>query len=241
MEERALIDLLDRFSAAATPEEVWRVSGTVFGDFGSDWVTFGTRRPQSLPAIRTTVAPELMADYMAVGLYQGDAWLHYCARSTQADDLVVGSACPGDPGYPVQEVFEAHGVRRAVLFPCSHATEAAGMVVYARTSESTEWLTSSVGRSRLRLIVALVSSRYRPACSDNDAPGFYGDAVRLSPREADVLCWLSQGLDTETIALRMKLAPVTVTKHLAAARRRLGARTREQALAIALTRGLLRI
>lgn len=241
MEEEAVIDLLDRFSEAGTPEDVWRTAASAFADFGSEWITFGAAHSGNLPTIRTTVSPELMADYMAAGLHQRDAWLHYCARSTCVDSLCVGSARPEDTGYPVQEVFHAHGIYCAVLLPCSLASEAAGIVAYARDRDSVEWMMSPVGRARLGFLTALASSRYRPYFSDKNAPGLYDAAVWLSPREAEVLCWLAQGLGTEAISIKMRLAPVTVSKHLAAARQRLGARTREQALAIALTRGLLRL
>jgi DNA-binding CsgD family transcriptional regulator len=63
----------------------------------------------------------------------------------------------------------------------------------------------------------------------------FGDL--LSPREREVLVWLASGLRTAEIAHRMGIETVTVGYHLQRARRKLGARTREQALAIALRDG----
>ncbi|KQI70628.1 hypothetical protein AN191_17265 [Loktanella sp. 5RATIMAR09] len=63
----------------------------------------------------------------------------------------------------------------------------------------------------------------------------------LNPREIEVLQWLSTGLQTSEIAWRMGIASVTVSKHLQSARRRLGARTREQALAMAIRHGLVQL
>lgn len=51
------------------------------------------------------------------------------------------------------------------------------------------------------------------------------------------MLWLASGLRTAAIADRMGIAPVTVALHLNGARRKLGARTREQALALALRNG----
>jgi DNA-binding CsgD family transcriptional regulator len=59
----------------------------------------------------------------------------------------------------------------------------------------------------------------------------------LSPREREVLVWLASGLRTAEIAHRMGIETVTVGYHLQRARRKLGARTREQALVIALRGG----
>lgn len=233
------MDVIDRIVGKETHEAAWQSAIHVFSDLGFEWVTFGCLVPNSGTAIRTTVSASLMADYAAAELIEQDDWLKHCARSQRIDHLAVGSASRGDVGYPVQEVLESHGIRRAMLIPCSQMSQAAGVVFYARDIASTTKLTRSDVIVDLRLVVAVVSSIFRPVMSAPNAPGSYGDIRHLSPREADVLRWLSRGLDTEAIALKMNLAPVTVTKHLAAARRRLNAKTREQALAIALTRGLI--
>ncbi len=62
----------------------------------------------------------------------------------------------------------------------------------------------------------------------------------LSDRERELLYFLAVGLKNDRIAERTGLAEVTVRKHLQNARQKLGATTREQALAIALQNGLLR-
>ncbi|WP_108258781.1 helix-turn-helix transcriptional regulator [Mangrovicoccus ximenensis] len=70
--------------------------------------------------------------------------------------------------------------------------------------------------------------------------GFLG--IRYSPlsgRERAVLAYLASGLDNGGIAERMGLAEVTVRFHLKNARIKMGAATREQALAMAMARGML--
>jgi DNA-binding CsgD family transcriptional regulator len=62
---------------------------------------------------------------------------------------------------------------------------------------------------------------------------------RLSPRERECLLWLSRGLRTAAIADRLGIAQVTVDLHFRGARRKLGAATREEALARAIVHGLL--
>jgi DNA-binding CsgD family transcriptional regulator len=64
-----------------------------------------------------------------------------------------------------------------------------------------------------------------------------GRAHALTPRERDVLGYLSQGMMTGQIADKLGLADVTVKKHFSSARKRLNAATREQALAIAMASG----
>jgi DNA-binding CsgD family transcriptional regulator len=61
----------------------------------------------------------------------------------------------------------------------------------------------------------------------------------LTAREREVLCWLSKGLRVQQIAHNMGVATVTIEFHLKNARKKLGAKTREQALAIAIGRNLI--
>lgn len=63
----------------------------------------------------------------------------------------------------------------------------------------------------------------------------------LSPRERQCLTMLASGLRTARIAERMQVTPVTVEYHLRNARRKLGALTREEALASSIRRGLLEL
>ena len=65
------------------------------------------------------------------------------------------------------------------------------------------------------------------------------DDTLLSPREVECLQWLANGLRTQKIAHNMGLKPVTVEFHFRRAREKLGANTREQALAMAIMGGLI--
>ena len=54
--------------------------------------------------------------------------------------------------------------------------------------------------------------------------------VELSPREAEVLQLLRQGLSTSLIAQRLFVSPVTVRSHVAAVLRKLNASDRQAAV-----------
>jgi DNA-binding NarL/FixJ family response regulator len=64
-------------------------------------------------------------------------------------------------------------------------------------------------------------------------------AKRLSHRERAVLSELAHGQATEQIADSLYLSPHTVRSHVKAAMRKLNARTRAHAVAIALTAGAI--
>jgi DNA-binding CsgD family transcriptional regulator len=61
----------------------------------------------------------------------------------------------------------------------------------------------------------------------------------LSARHRDCLRLAAEGLTSAMIARRLQISPHTVDQYFEEARRRLAARTRAHALALAIRRGLL--
>lgn len=77
-----------------------------------------------------------------------------------------------------------------------------------------------------------------------------GDSIRasasngpasLTEREIECLQLLARGATNDEIAKVVKISPSTVAMHLKNARTKLGATTREQAVALAITRGLISV
>lgn len=62
----------------------------------------------------------------------------------------------------------------------------------------------------------------------------------LTARELECLAALAEGLSNDTISQRLSISLPTVAMHLANARHKLRAATREQAVAIAMRAGLLK-
>ncbi|MEL6127260.1 MAG: LuxR C-terminal-related transcriptional regulator [Pseudomonadota bacterium] len=93
------------------------------------------------------------------------------------------------------------------------------------------WVEASA--PKLRLLAAAAHARMM------QLSGTLPTEVTLTGRERDVLQWLAEGHRVDRIAERMGISNRTVEVHLASARRRVGAKTREQALAIAINSGLL--
>lgn len=67
------------------------------------------------------------------------------------------------------------------------------------------------------------------------------DSPLLSLRERECLRWAAHGKTAWETAQILIISESAVKKHLAAASGKLNARTRTQAVAIALTRGLIRL
>lgn len=67
----------------------------------------------------------------------------------------------------------------------------------------------------------------------------YGTSA-LTARELECLTGLAEGLKNHDIASKLRISEPTVAMHLANAKRKLGATTREQAIAIAVRSGLVK-
>lgn len=68
-----------------------------------------------------------------------------------------------------------------------------------------------------------------------------GSSARLTGREVDVLSLLALGHRNDRIAERLQISEVMVRKHMASARGKLGAKTREQALVRAILQGIIHL
>lgn len=90
-------------------------------------------------------------------------------------------------------------------------------------------------RDSLRVAALYAHERMKVlrACDDDEM------CPALSPREHDCLAYLAAGLRTQQIADRLGIKPATVELHVRGARTTLNAQTREQALAKAISRGLI--
>ncbi len=246
MQQNRFIDAIDRITACSSPAARWSCGVALLQDCGSAWVTAGTatRTDQRAITIRSTTPDTLMSDYLAARLHLEDPWLRHCAATDAIDHLdlstVAGSRLV-DVRSRVARLFADHGVRSAVLMPCYGGARPGGIVLYARTAAAADRLRSPDGLADARLVTALLSAQYRPDQDHAPSPEIYALGNPLSQREREVLMWLSCGLRTLRIAERMGIECVTVGKHLTSARRKLSARTREHALAIAIRDGLIAI
>ena len=90
-----------------------------------------------------------------------------------------------------------------------------------------------------RVAVALIAS-VRSAAADGEATAPPAVAVKLTPREREVLTLLVDGYDNGEIARRLYLSPSTVKNHVSKLLERLGVDNRIQAATFATRNGLTR-
>lgn len=240
-----MLDADDRLAACASDSARWDVAKELMADIGVDWITAGTAardRPEACALVSTTPA-SLMRDYIAGRLHETDPWMRHCARDSGADAVDIanlrGSTALLGEGHALVRLLADHGVARVCLSPAWRGERPGGIVTYCQTRDGAAYQETPEGRATLRLLVAAIALWCRPEEAGAGDARRYRTGPTLSPREVEALRGLALGLRTAEIAWRMGIECVTVGKHVASARRKLGARTREQALAMALRDGLL--
>lgn len=240
-----LIDAINAFDSATDDRSRWSVACDLAAAQGSPWLSAATATGanRATAAYRSTADTRFMADYFASGVVAEDPFLPLCARTRSTVHLDVRAALVTEPiagTARLSALFHDHGVRHAVLHPVYRGNRQGGLAFYARDDASAEALRRPEAADGQRLLAALIAAYCHPDAADGvDWPRPYAPETVLTGRQREVLQWLAAGLTADQMADRMGLATATVEKHLTAARIRLGARTRAEALALSLSRGLI--
>jgi PAS domain S-box-containing protein len=93
--------------------------------------------------------------------------------------------------------------------------------------------TAHVEPGRHLSILVTVEEEDTPADRRNESPG----RAMLTPREREVISMIALGSTGEDVARELYISPDTVRNHIRSARDKLGAKTRSQAIALALLNG----
>lgn len=236
-----LIDLLDDLADSASIEQAWSATTDFMRSFGIDivhsWYGFD---PQTV-RFMTARPAWWISHYMAENYIEWDHVVHHCIR--RLTPIVYGSDVDLDnPNiHPmakkaVSEANEALGLRNGVVYPVRSGRGQLSGGINLGSSEPISEMRKIHREARHVLHIAALTAHARVQellATERTT------SVRLSPREQECLLWLTRGERTGRIAERLGLQEVTITLHLGNARRKLSARTREQAVARALALGLI--
>ena len=238
----AIAETLARFHAAGSADARWQTACAALEEHGGAWITAAAAPRATLRpvAVRTNVPKRLARRYIDAGLPNRDRWLRHCATSRAVesfDPADPGSSASGPLDPALADILTGHGVTFVAIVPAGTDLRVEAIVICATDRDGARRLSRAAAGPELPAVAALVTAfRVADAGPIPDDEGYrFGDL--LSPRERETLLWLASGLRTAEIAHRMGIEPVTVGLHLLGARRKLKARTREQALAIALRDG----
>jgi DNA-binding CsgD family transcriptional regulator len=240
--ETSLADLLDGLDQASTPDEVWNVGSKWMMAFGIEWYHYVYTRERWEPGgrqlVRYSSLPQAwMEHYGALGFFRVDPSIRHCLVAVTP--MLTGIDAPSRLDGSARRLWEdaqSAGFGGGIITPLrlpgsalggfSLVTGMAGQEFLAWHKSHGRWATLAAHAIDQRFLTLVEPQSRRP---------------QLSPRERECLAWLAIGLRHDRIAEKLGITRPTVELHLANARRKLNARTREQALARAVAFGLLEL
>lgn len=229
-----LLELAETLSNRTTLDDIWSAVCDGLAAMGLPEVSWGHVDPKEDPpsgrAIRSTVPIGFWEEYLAAGHYVHDpVVLHFL----QTDDPFVDHYGWHDPNRIPVELRDLAFARFAVA-ERSLGRSKIGILSMGSDFDAEGWR-EHVDRNMTQLTLA---ARMCAAYLATVEPPT--EAPRLSPREAECLTLLAQGHRNDRIAERLGLHRATVEMHIVRARRKLGGKTREQAVAQAVLTGAIR-
>lgn len=241
----AILDLAERLDAARSLDAVWAATAPALASREVEWLHHAycavapeaEARPSSMLRF-TTLPPDWSAHHAEQRYWLVDASVTHCGRSLAVMPTGLEFAeAAGDAGW-ARMCADAEGIGigcgLAVPLRGSPGSSFGGAALLTRL-KGARFAAWRQAQGRVAVLMTQMATQRVLELAELDAPA----PRRLSPRERECLVWLATGLRSDRIAERLGLSRATVDLHLARARRRLGARTREQAVARALAFGLL--
>ncbi|WP_201742140.1 helix-turn-helix transcriptional regulator [Mangrovicoccus ximenensis] len=235
-----LIDIADMLGAAGSAEAGWLASRRAaerlgFAAVNAAGIFSGTGE---IAWVRHGMRAGWVEAYCGQRMHEVDpavAWAVSDRMEGRFSAADVRSAPAGRRADEMADLLEDHAYRHLL---CRKWAEGSVTKAVLLCTEAPPEL--SLRPETLAILPAVSAMMAVRIGAPQDCAGALGVEYRhLSGRERDVLGFLAAGLDNQQIAERLGLAEVTVRMHMAKARRKMGAATREQALALAMARGML--
>lgn len=231
-----LDNFLDRLCQDSCPESLWQTTTVFLADNGFDRV-IRIRTSQSGVDVRTTMSTGFQAFYAENAFERDDPFLKYCL--TAPNPVATGEAYLKDYDYLTARCRQLicaageDGFRAGFSVP-SPAYLSGQTIGWNLGSSLDKKEVEALRRDREPVLrLALMAVQDRLDHLPERLPEPHGSDIScLSNREHQCLALIAKGLRIKAIAGELGIKPVTVELHLANARRKLGAATRDQAVAM---------
>ncbi len=240
-----IIDAFTTMQNSRSEEEGWTSIHGILQQIGASHLVAGkaTKADQSILWMRTSMKDSWMEEYLDRQYYTADTIIMNGIDRSAAVNIVCGDMLvPNENQNALERQLNlglkgaGYGELRAKSFTTDDCLSTKFSTI---CFEDHKDILDSINQVHVGQVQSLMSIFLGENIS-SQSPGLVKlGAHALSGRERDVLAYLSQGMMTAQIAEKLGLADVTVNKHFNSARKRLGAATREQALAIAMAAGVI--
>ncbi len=244
----ASIDLIDRLSAAGSAEKRWQVANEAIYALGGNGLTIAVVDTRSITPYwaQSSADSAWLQEYVDKAYYEADPFLLNLQRETLGDLAVAGGMKRTEA--PSKKALELNWGLKDAGFTMMKSNLFAGgpahskkCVTFCTDEDLTHFGEDQL--ARIRHASTLIAAFVDPLEGAEDSILAQGlrelRREKLTVRERQVLMGLANGLQNTQIAHDLDIAEVTVRKTLLSVRSKLGARTREEALAIAIRMQLL--
>ena len=237
---RQLERFLGSMVAADDADAVWHETVAFFDGYGFDRLIHAQLTHDNVQ-LRSSMPGVWQDRYQEQNYGAIDPFFRYCCATTQS--VAIGRAHQTDYAYlkprQIQMIEEASevGLNAAfsVTFKLCSADGAGGWNIGSAYDRATFTKVVEEHGNVLRVAALYAHERLQQVADSPQLP------ITLSARQRDCLLWAARGLRSQQIADRLDIKPVSVEIYLRNARKKLGAHTREHAVAIAIQRGLIAI
>ena len=243
-----VIDWTDKYLSAQSASARWEVSQQLVAELGGCAINTGILecQSQSLKWFQGSMRADWMEHYLGQQYHLIDPFVSHLSKSATPIEGLCGEASRDQVGSEEELHLnqELQDAGYGYMLGMSFAGDTAGTRKFVTfcSSENASRLKNSEFSERI-LVSATLIAAFQDSLELGAAPVYFPSVLEtpLSERELEVLRHLAQGRQNAQTAFEMGIAEITVRKHLRSARRKLGARTREEALAKALRAHLLDI
>ncbi|MDG1430408.1 MAG: helix-turn-helix transcriptional regulator [Paracoccaceae bacterium] len=246
-ERNILTDLIDGFTSGQTFDERWKAANKATKNLGGVALNIAEIDDSTGAAkwLSSTMSADWMTQYMAQEYYACDAVLDHCMGSYETVNFSTGNKIrdPFASSNALQLDGDLYDFGYRSFLAGAHTSRITGnriatsMVCDASTlHQSDPGLVNQFNR-----VAAVISAFIGSPYDESSGDVHFIRQVPLSSREQEVLSLLAHGFLNARIADKLGVAEVTVRAHVISARKKLGAATREQAVAIAIRDHLISI
>ena len=238
-------DLIEIANGAGSVDDLHRLCDLICEEYEYDYFIYGAQFPVSLVKPQIIILsgyPDEWRDhYTTQGYLEIDPTVRYCRNNIVPLDwanLVVDRAKADPMSLKFMSEAQAFGLKSGASFPVHGSRGELAMFSMARVDEHTKSknaITESMPFAQL--LASYVHEAVRRVFENEK---IIVGPVQLTEREKETLLWAAEGKSAEEIGRILSIAERTVVFHLQNATNKLGVTNRRQAVARAVSLGVIR-
>ena len=230
------LDSVAETDRADNARRIWDITAAFFGENGFDKLIYIDAGPGHF-ALQTTLADAWVARYQDLGYAEIDPFLSRCCVTFRPISTGIGYADMHQGLSPAQMnlIDEASNFGINAGFSSTIRLKGKRGLAGWNIGSSLSRREVDTLRSHSEAVLRLAAQHAHDALERTRIK----TSALLSPREVQCLRLLAQGYRTKDIARALDLSTAAVELYLRNARRKLGAATREQAIAMVTSQGIV--